>query len=115
MLRFQKLELTLIIELFKFIILVLFCFNDEIDAFTSVIDEFILLNALLNDELSVNIESNVFDALISLYANLRENITKAIEIIPKEYYKNIIGGAYNRKEKYIAKNKTRKNPKKMYL
>jgi hypothetical protein len=31
------------------------------------------------------------------YANLRENITKAIEIIPKEYYKNIIEGAYNRK------------------
>jgi hypothetical protein len=49
------------------------------------------------------------------YANLRENITNAIEIIPKEYYKNIIEGAYNRKEKYIAKNKTRKNPKKMYL
>jgi hypothetical protein len=49
------------------------------------------------------------------YANLRENITKAIEIIPKEYYKNIIEGAYNRKEKYIAKNKTRKTPKKMYL
>jgi len=49
------------------------------------------------------------------YANLRENITKAIEIIPKEYYKNIIEGAYNRKEKYIAKNKTRKNPKKIYL
>jgi hypothetical protein len=49
------------------------------------------------------------------YANLRENITKSIEIIPKEYYKNIIEGAYNRKEKYIAKNKTRKNPNKMYL
>ena len=65
MLRFQKLVLTLIIELFKFIILVLFCFNDEIDAFTSVKDEFILLKALLNDELSVNIESNVFDALIT--------------------------------------------------
>ena len=42
------------------------------------------------------------------YANLRENITKAIEIIPKEYYKNIIEGAYNRKEKYIAKNKPAK-------
>ncbi len=49
------------------------------------------------------------------YANLRETITKAIEIIPKEHYKNIIEGAYNRKEKYIAKNKTRKNPKKIYL
>ena len=45
------------------------------------------------------------------YANLRENITEAIEIIPKEYYKNIIEGTYNRKEKYITKNKTRKKPK----
>jgi hypothetical protein len=49
------------------------------------------------------------------YANLRENITKAIQIIPKEYNNNIIKGAYNRKEKYIGNNKTRKNPKKMYL
>jgi len=32
------------------------------------------------------------------YANLRENVTKAIEIIPKEYYNNIIEGTYNRKE-----------------
>ena len=39
------------------------------------------------------------------YENLKENIVKAIEIIPKEYYKNIIEGAYNRKEKYIPKNK----------
>ena len=39
--------------------------------------------------------------------NLRENITKAIEIIPKEYYKNIIEGAYNRKEKYIKRSITR--------
>ena len=40
-----------------------------------------------------------------------------IEKIPKEYYRNILEGAYNnRKEKYINKhNKTRKNTKKMYL
>ena len=49
------------------------------------------------------------------YENLKENIVKAIYIIPKEYYNNILEGAYNRKEKYIPKNKTRKNPKKMYL
>jgi hypothetical protein len=49
------------------------------------------------------------------YENLKENIVKAINIIPKEYYKNILEGAYNRKEKYNPKNKTRKNPKKMYL
>jgi hypothetical protein len=45
---------------------------------------------------------------------LKENIVKAIDIIPKENYKNILEGAYNRNEKYISKNKTRKNPKKMY-
>jgi hypothetical protein len=49
------------------------------------------------------------------YANLRENNKKAIEIMPKEYYKNIIEGAYNRKEKYIAENKTRKKPKENVL
>jgi len=49
------------------------------------------------------------------YDNLKENIVKAIDIIPQEYYKNILEGAYNRKEKYIPKNKTRKNSKKIYL
>jgi len=49
------------------------------------------------------------------YESLKENIVKTIEIIPKEYYKNILEGAYNRKEKYVPKNKTRKNPKKRYL
>jgi hypothetical protein len=48
------------------------------------------------------------------YENLKENIVKAIDIIPKEYYKIILEGAYNRNKKYIPKNKTRKNPKKMY-
>jgi transposase-like protein len=48
------------------------------------------------------------------YNNLKENIAHAIERIPIGYYKNIIEGAYNRKEKYVPKNKTRKNPKKMY-
>ena len=49
------------------------------------------------------------------YVDLKDNIKKAIEAIPTEYYKNILQGAYNRKEKYVAKNKTRKNPKKRYL
>jgi hypothetical protein len=49
------------------------------------------------------------------HENLKENIVKAIQLIPKEYYKNILEGAYNRKEKYVPKNKTRKNPKKRYL
>ena len=49
------------------------------------------------------------------YVNLKENIGRVVEGIPKEYYKNILEGAYNRKEKYVAKNKTRKNPRKLYL
>ena len=49
------------------------------------------------------------------YDNLKENIIKAINIIPQEYYRNILEGAYNRKEKYIEKNKTRKKSQKMYL
>jgi hypothetical protein len=35
------------------------------------------------------------------YENLKENIVKSIDIIPKEYYKNILEGAYNRNEKYV--------------
>ena len=46
------------------------------------------------------------------YANLRENITKAIEIIPKEYYKNIIEGAYNRKENILQRIKLAKTQRK---
>lgn len=49
------------------------------------------------------------------YDNLKENITKAIENTPQTYYKNILKGAYNRREKFVEKNKTRKTPKKMYL
>ena len=50
--------------------------------------------------------------LNNLYKN---NITKTIRHIPKEKYKNIIKGAYERPEKYVSnKNKTRKI-KKNYL
>jgi len=43
------------------------------------------------------------------HAELKENITKTIKNIPKEKYKNIIKGAYERPEKYVSKkNKTRK-------
>ena len=49
------------------------------------------------------------------YVNLKENIKDTIEKIPKNYYRNILEGAYNRKEKYINKHiKTRKNSKKKY-
>ena len=42
------------------------------------------------------------------YENLKENIQKVISEIPKEKYENIFKGAYERPEKYISKNKTRK-------
>ena len=42
------------------------------------------------------------------YENLKENIKKVISEIPKEKYKNIFKGAYERPEKYVPKNKTRK-------
>ena len=42
------------------------------------------------------------------YDNLKENITKVISEIPKEKYENIFKGAYERPEKYVSKNKTRK-------
>ena len=48
------------------------------------------------------------------HKKLKENITKVISEIPKEKYKNIFKGAYERPEKYVAKNKTRK-VKKNYL
>ena len=44
---------------------------------------------------------------------MKENIQKVISEIPKEKYENIFKGAYERPEKYIPKNKTRK-VKKMY-
>ena len=49
------------------------------------------------------------------YLNLKENIVKSIKLISKKYYRKILEGAYNRREKYVPKNKTRKNPKKKYL
>ena len=42
------------------------------------------------------------------YENLKENIQKVISVIPKEKYENIFKGAYERPEKYVPKNKTRK-------
>ena len=47
------------------------------------------------------------------YENLKENIQKVISEIPKEKYENIFKGAYERPEKYVPKNKTRK-VKKIY-
>ena len=47
------------------------------------------------------------------YENLKENIKKVISEIPKEKYESIFKGAYERPEKYVEKNKTRK-VKKIY-
>jgi hypothetical protein len=48
------------------------------------------------------------------HTKLKENIENVISKIPKEKYKNIFKGDYERPEKYISKNKTRK-VKKNYL
>ena len=42
------------------------------------------------------------------YEDLKRNINKVISEIPKEKYENIFKGAYERPEKYVPKNKTRK-------
>ena len=48
------------------------------------------------------------------HSELKHNITNTIRKIPQEKYKNIFKCAYERPEKYLAKNKTRKI-KKNYL
>ena len=81
-----------------------------------------LLYAVPYQHFTISIE-NYFSMLKSrlqkldglTHAELKENITKTIKNIPKEKYKNIIKGAYERPEKYVSKkNKTRKI-KKNYL
>lgn len=47
------------------------------------------------------------------YNNLKENINKVINEIPKEKYENIFKGAYERPDNYVQKNKTKK-VKKIY-
>ena len=43
---------------------------------------------------------------------VREKILeKVLKEIPREKYENIFKGAYERPEKYVSKNKTRKNKK----
>jgi hypothetical protein len=45
------------------------------------------------------------------YNELKENITKVIKNIPKENYKNILKGAYQRPDIYIKKQSRTKKPK----
>ena len=49
------------------------------------------------------------------HAELKENITKTIRNIPKEKYRNIIKGAYERPEKYVSKKNNTRKIKKNYL
>jgi len=46
---------------------------------------------------------------------LKQNITNTIRNIPKEKYRNIIKGAYERPEKYISKKNKTCKIKKNYL
>ena len=48
------------------------------------------------------------------HEKLKENIENVISKIPKEKYINIFKGAYERPEKYVEKNKTRKRKLKNY-
>ena len=48
------------------------------------------------------------------HTELKNNISKVLEKIPKEKYRNIFKGAYERPEKYVSNKKTRKI-KKNYL
>ena len=48
------------------------------------------------------------------HIELKNNISKVLEKMPKEKYKNIFKGAYERPEKYVSNKKTRKI-KKNYL
>jgi transposase len=45
------------------------------------------------------------------YDELKKNIEKVLKEIPREKYEHIFKGAYERPEKYVSKNKTRKNKK----
>ena len=45
------------------------------------------------------------------YDELKKNIEKVLKEIPIKKYENIFKGAYERPEKYVSKNKTRKNRK----
>ena len=51
-------------------------------------------------------ESEVGEGLT--HEKLKANITSVIRGIPNEKYENIFKGAYERPDKYVAKNKTRK-------
>ena len=48
------------------------------------------------------------------YTDIKTNIANVLRNIPKQNYENIFKGAYERPEKYVPKNKTRKRKLKIY-
>jgi hypothetical protein len=86
------------------------CFSiQQLVSFIMFMEEFasLVLNTIfLFSQLT---QSEHFNRLEGLkYEKLKENIKKVISEIPKEKYENIFKGAYERPEKYVPKNKTRK-------
>ena len=49
------------------------------------------------------------------HSALKENITKVIREMPKEKYRNIIKGRYERPEKYVSNKNNKRKIKKNYL
>ena len=88
------------------------------NAFDNVLS--LILSSLMQSYLQENSLTSMLKSRLQkldglTHDELKENITKIIKNIPKEKYRNIIKGAYERPEKYVSKkNKTRKI-KKNYL
>ena len=49
------------------------------------------------------------------YTELKNNIGKAADAIPTQYYINLFNGAYNREALYKKQRRTRKRKQKKYL
>ena len=49
------------------------------------------------------------------YTELKNNIGKAVDAIPIQYYINLFNGAYNREGLYKKQRQTRKRKQKKYL
>ena len=67
-------------------------------------------NKLVNNGMIIRYISTI---ITFYFLSTQENINKVISEIPKEKYENIFKGAYERPEKYVPRNITRK-VKKIY-
>ena len=79
--------------------------NANIKKFYEEIKKYKIEDIICIDETSIK-SLQKLDGLNHI--KLKENIENVISKIPKEKYRNIFKGAYERPEKYIPKNKTRK-------